>query len=292
MSTNTTSLRRVVTFICGVAVGLFLLTGVASAAPKHDTDTSSPQPASNADYSGHGANQHGSYDSTRDGSPSGNGNGGGEAKGKPCAGCVGKADNKNPKGQAPGGSDHNNGYECDGNHGVGRSNPAHTGCRTGSTGSGSTGTGSTGSGTTGSGSTGSTHTPPPVVGGTEMSGGHSADDAPKPATECAGGQMAVDANGDGVIDSRDCIVTQVEGVGFERADIAPAGAASGAVLASAETRGGGGSGTAVMGAQAVRGSAALPLTGAGADLLTLALAAVALLGTGTFLVRRSRAAAA
>jgi hypothetical protein len=90
-----------------------------------------PQPASGADFSGHGANTHGPYDSTRDGSPSGNGNGNGEAAGKPCAGCVGRADNKNPPGQLPGGGDANAGYECDRNHGVGRSNPAHTGCRAG-----------------------------------------------------------------------------------------------------------------------------------------------------------------
>ena len=44
------------------------------------------------------------------------------------SGCVGKADNKNSKGQSPNGSDHNAGYECDRNHGVGRSNPARTGC--------------------------------------------------------------------------------------------------------------------------------------------------------------------
>jgi hypothetical protein len=70
----------------------------------------------------------GEYCSTRDGSPSGNGNGGGEAKGRPCAGCVGNADDKNPKGQRPNGSDSNNGYECDGNSGIARTNPAHTGC--------------------------------------------------------------------------------------------------------------------------------------------------------------------
>lgn len=92
-------------------------------------DPSEPQPPSNADFSGNGANQHGSYDSTRDGSPSGNGNGGGNAVGKPCAGCVGKADNKNPPGQFPDGSDPNAGYECDRNHGIGRTNPAHTGCQ-------------------------------------------------------------------------------------------------------------------------------------------------------------------
>ncbi|WP_052684366.1 hypothetical protein [Lentzea aerocolonigenes] len=96
-------------------------------------DTSAPQPPSNADFTGNGANVNGPYDSTRDGSPSLNGNGGGEAAGKPCAGCVGKADNKNPPGQQPDGSDANAGYECDTNHGVGRSNPAHTGCRPGET---------------------------------------------------------------------------------------------------------------------------------------------------------------
>ncbi|HEX8870259.1 MAG TPA: hypothetical protein VF821_31640 [Lentzea sp.] len=96
-------------------------------------DTSAPQPSSNADFSGNGANVHGPYDSTRDGSPSQNGNGEGEANGKPCMGCVGKADNKNPQGQQPGGSDANKGYECDANHGVGRGNPAHTGCNPGQT---------------------------------------------------------------------------------------------------------------------------------------------------------------
>jgi hypothetical protein len=78
---------------------------------------------------GHGANQGGPYDNTCDGSPSGNGNGNGQATGKPCAGCVGNADDKNPKGQMPNGSDHNAGYECDRNHGIGRTNPAHTGCQ-------------------------------------------------------------------------------------------------------------------------------------------------------------------
>jgi len=56
-----------------------------------------------------------------------NGNGKGAAEAKP-AGTVGKADNKNPPGQMPNGSDHNKGFECDSNHGIGRSNPAHTGC--------------------------------------------------------------------------------------------------------------------------------------------------------------------
>ena len=88
---------------------------------------------SNADQNGGGANgqcgqQNGPYCSTRHGLASQNGNGNGNAVGKPCAGCVGKADNKNPHGQMPNGSDHNAGYECDRNHGIGRTNPAHTGC--------------------------------------------------------------------------------------------------------------------------------------------------------------------
>jgi len=59
-----------------------------------------------------------------------NGNGGGAATGKPCAGCVGKADNKNPQGQMPNARDDgNNGYECDNNNGIGKTNPAHTGCQ-------------------------------------------------------------------------------------------------------------------------------------------------------------------
>lgn len=99
-------------------------------APEEDASLNEPQPASNADFSGNGANDTGAYDSTRDGSPSLNGNGDGAAVGKPCAGCVGKADNKNPPGQFPDGSDANKGYECDENSGIGRTNPAHTGCVT------------------------------------------------------------------------------------------------------------------------------------------------------------------
>ncbi|HEV3475667.1 MAG TPA: hypothetical protein VG602_09935 [Actinomycetota bacterium] len=68
------------------------------------------------------------YDSTCDGTASLNGNGTGGG-GRPCAGCVGNADYKNPPGQFPDGTDANNGYECDGNSGVGKTNPAHSGCR-------------------------------------------------------------------------------------------------------------------------------------------------------------------
>ncbi len=100
-------------------------------------DVGKPQPLSGADKNSGGANGQcstaptGVYCSTRDGSASGNGNGGGKAVGKPCAGCVGKADNKNPHGQMPGPQDHNNGYECDGNNGIAKTNPAHTGCKPG-----------------------------------------------------------------------------------------------------------------------------------------------------------------
>jgi hypothetical protein len=41
-------------------------------------------------------------------------------------GSVGNADNKNPKGQSPNGTDNNKGYECDKNKGIGDGNPAHT----------------------------------------------------------------------------------------------------------------------------------------------------------------------
>ena len=89
-----------------------------------------PQPISSADDNGTGANQtDGPYRSNRHGAESGNGNGNGEATGEPCAGCVGRADNKEPQGQMPDAvSDGNNGYECDGNNGIAKTNPAHTGC--------------------------------------------------------------------------------------------------------------------------------------------------------------------
>jgi hypothetical protein len=128
-------------------------TGPASTASAHRVhgtaatvgDPGRPQPLSVADRNSAGANggcPTGPYCSTRGNgtespAPSGNGNGQGRAVGRPCAGCVGKADNKNPAGQLPGGSDLNAGYECDRNHGIGRTNPAHTGCASGSGGSSS-----------------------------------------------------------------------------------------------------------------------------------------------------------
>jgi LPXTG-motif cell wall-anchored protein len=97
-------------------------------------DLTSPQPISHADDNTGGANGQcpgGPYCSTRDGSPSHNGNEVGTATGEPCAGCVGKADNKNPHGQMPNASDANAGYECDTNHGIAKGNPAHTACVSG-----------------------------------------------------------------------------------------------------------------------------------------------------------------
>ena len=115
------------------ALSLALAGGYASTASATASNgpLDKPQTISKADANTGGANGQcpgGPYCSTRDGSPSLNGNGNGKAVGKPAAGAVGKADNKNPKGQMPNGSDKNAGYECDTNHGIGRSNPAHTGC--------------------------------------------------------------------------------------------------------------------------------------------------------------------
>jgi hypothetical protein len=119
--------------ITGV-LGLALAAGIAGPATATGNGSGpldKPQPLSNADQNPGGANGQcpgGPYCSTRDGSPSMNGSGTGTATGKPAAGSVGKADNKNPKGQMPNGSDHNAGYECDRNKGIGKGNPAHTGC--------------------------------------------------------------------------------------------------------------------------------------------------------------------
>ena len=72
---------------------------------------------------GGGANSSGDYDSSCDKSAGDHG-GGGNGK---CAGCDGKSDYKNPQGQYK--NDHNNGYECDHNGGVGKGNPAHSRCK-------------------------------------------------------------------------------------------------------------------------------------------------------------------
>src|SRR5205085_1420478 len=122
------------------------------------------------------AHKSGPYNDKCNGLPSGNGSGGGLATGQPCAGCVGKADEKNPgaspdRAQYPNGGgshyagDNNNGYECDGNHGIAQTNPAHTGCGT-TTGFTIAGTTTTGGTTTGGTTTGGTTTGGTTTGGT------------------------------------------------------------------------------------------------------------------------------
>jgi hypothetical protein len=101
----------------GLASPAFASSGTPNVCtPTHNSDT------------GNGANTSGAYDSNCIPAPSGNGNGNGNAVGKPLAGTVGNADDKNPPGQFPDGTDANNGYECDGNNGIAKTNPAHTGC--------------------------------------------------------------------------------------------------------------------------------------------------------------------
>ena len=127
--------------VTAIGTGGTLLATTAALATDHSQGTSgtsgnpnSPQPLSNADQNSGGANGQcpgATYCSTRDGSASQNGSDNGNHSGEPCAGCVGKADNKNPPGQEkqdPLGTFPNNGYECDNNQGIGQTNPAHTGC--------------------------------------------------------------------------------------------------------------------------------------------------------------------
>ena len=115
MRRTTTRAALAALFVGGLLVGSG---SAASAAPSQECSVS------HHSDTGNGANTSGAYNSTCDGSASQNGQGGAQ----PCAGCVGNADDKNPPGQAPDGSDHNAGYECDTNSGIGKTNPAHTGC--------------------------------------------------------------------------------------------------------------------------------------------------------------------
>ena len=115
-----------------------------------DDDRHTPmgeQPVSGADLNLGGANGNCSDTEPDDGyfcgtartQASGNGQGQGVAVGKPYQAHKGKADNKNPAGQVQ--SDHNNGYECDGNQGIAKGNPAHTSCVSVTTGGGGGGGG-------------------------------------------------------------------------------------------------------------------------------------------------------
>ncbi|HET6818546.1 MAG TPA: hypothetical protein VFH66_15060, partial [Mycobacteriales bacterium] len=167
-------------------------------------DPSQPQPVSNADQNSGGANGQctgATYCSTRDGSPSMNGNGGGKATGKPCAGCVGKADNKNPPGQEktdPYGTFPNNGYECDHNNGIGKTNPAHTGCTT-SGGTTDCTTNPTAPGCSGGGTDCSTNPTAPECsgGGTDCSTNPTAPECSGGGTDCTSNPSAPECSGGG-----------------------------------------------------------------------------------------------
>ena len=103
-------MRNTVRYI-GLAVGALMFMSVATPV-----------------YAGGANTEGGPYAPHNVGAPSGNGNGNGNAYGKPAAGTVGNADKKNPPGQLPGPEDFNNGYECDGNSGIAKGNPAHSFC--------------------------------------------------------------------------------------------------------------------------------------------------------------------
>lgn len=81
----------------------------------------------------HANNGNGNANGNRKGNGADNGNSAAHAtvsddQGKPCDGCVGNADGKQPPGQTAG--DKNAGYECDRNNGIGQGNPAHSACPT------------------------------------------------------------------------------------------------------------------------------------------------------------------
>jgi hypothetical protein len=120
------SIKKRITLWTTLLTGVLLVVGTSIMIPTVSASVDAGGPLKGCDQAAPGPG--GPYDSTCDGSPSGNGNGGGNAGGKPCAGCVGSADDKNPPGQLPGPQDNNNGYECDGNSGIAKGNPAHSGC--------------------------------------------------------------------------------------------------------------------------------------------------------------------
>ena len=208
------TLRRVLIFGVGVGVGLNVLTGTAFATPSitHDNPSDAKFDCGTIDnlnqVTGHGANNNDGYQSTCDPADfGGNGQefGPGNQTGKPCAGCVGRADDKNPPGQYPDGSDNNSGYECDGrdrpfvnqngngNHGVGDENPAHTGCES------------------------TVVTPPP-------------DDTPT----CPDGSTMTDTDGNGQINAADCNHSNNPGGGDNVGDNTGGGNGGGEVLGNSE----------------------------------------------------------
>lgn len=125
--------RSVLAFVVAALIAM-LLTMVPGTARSETADPAGT-PTGNPNAGCHQQDDvtGGPYDANCTGAPSqnGNGHGGNESPGRPCAGCVGQADNQQPPGQMPGGSDNNAGYECDSNQGVGQGNPAHTTCTPG-----------------------------------------------------------------------------------------------------------------------------------------------------------------
>ena len=244
---------------------------------------------------GHGANQGSMYDNTCEVEHEpGNGSETGQAKGQPCAGCVGNADDKNPPGQSkvgPGGADHNAGYECDRNQGVGKENPAHTGCQP--TTSETPTTQPESKNETKSTPKPEPKTQPEVAGenhekslecGDEMAtdvngdGKVDAEDCTEETPVKCGEVMATDVNGDGKIDATDC--TKVLGVVFERPAAAPAVAAVEAASLAKKP------GAQVLGVQFDRAPSVMARTGA--TFAPLVLAALVLIITGFGMVHGRR----
>lgn len=222
------TITRAFTLIAGAALALNLSTGIASAEPPdtksvaHENPSKAKFECSDSHHSntGHGANNDEGYQSTCDPADFG-GNGQedspGEHTGKPCAGCVGNADDKNPPGQVPDGGDANSGYECDGrdrpferqegngNHGIGDENPAHTGCES---------------------SAPSTPKPEPLqtcpdgsaMKDTDGNGIVTSADCvtvsgggPRPTQTCPDGSPMVDTDGNGIVNRADCSVVDSGG---------------------------------------------------------------------------------
>ena len=127
-------MRRLrVLLVAGALLALILTTAAAAAPPNAGGGGSGNAGGGSGGGGGNpggnagdgGANGGGPFDGNENqGAPSNNGNN--QGNGVPCQGCVGNADDKNPPGQ--GNNDANRGYECDANRGVGRGNPAHSGC--------------------------------------------------------------------------------------------------------------------------------------------------------------------
>lgn len=308
-------IRRAVAATAGAGIALTLMAAPASAAPRADggegqgaPSTRSEEAHSNNESSnyggkndcpaeedpsrsdtGNGANQGNTYDDTCEAEHEpGNGSETGKATGQPCAGCVGNADDKNPKGQNPdwsgrspeGGADHNKGYECDGNQGIGQENPAHTSCNPSSDESVDGDGDSDGNGNGSNG--GSASAPAAGVDGSvnepTVPGGNGTPNAVAPEAVKCGEVMATDVNGDGTIDAADC--TKVLGVQFERA---PAPVAAPAVAANGAS---GRRGAQVLGVQFGQAPAALVRTGA--TFAPLVLAALVLILSGFLMVHGRR----